>query len=583
MLYYLRNGWSLIKESFDFLREGYQCNLFGDYLNAYLKALAQYLNQFRFRLSTMSKKHDSLNGLQPRIKGLHDLLPEDLNYSYSILIPLENPSSKRLKSCLLSACIQTPKRFEILIGCKETCSDKCLEVIQDVDALHPGRIQFCNFNNTNNEPLLNLLAQKSQMNFLLFVDQEDWIRTDLLYRYEQCLRAFDDRGKVIVTCSENTINDDDHFVPRSSQNKTMPTFPYLFQSTFSLRGVLIPKQLWTMVKGLRKEFEGAQTEDLYLRLDLAGGIFTSVPFNLYSRRKGNVHKEPFDKKAFIQSVEEYAHNKGLKWDFSDGDHQSYIHPKPQITKKHKIQVLIPFKDQKDMTLRCIASVQKQKDVDVIITAIDNRSHDHSIAIAIRELGGEVISIDEPFNYSRLNNQAVERSTKAKDCDLLLFLNNDVELEENAILEMVRWIDQPDIGMVGARLHFPDGRLQHGGIELDSYKFPDKLYYDHIEKFCTYNHMVKSRAACVVDGVTAACALIKKDLFLALGGFDEIWYPIANSDTNLAEKIKMKGLKCFYTPYAAGIHHESVSRKYILEDIDPSRWLHELVSKKRNVS
>jgi GT2 family glycosyltransferase len=81
---------------------------------------------------------------------------------------------------------------------------------------------------------------------------------------------------------------------------------------------------------------------------------------------------------------------------------------------------------------------------------------------------------------------------------------------------------------------------------------------------------------IVDAVTAACALVKRSLFIEVGGFDELCYPIAYSDTNLAVKIANKGFKNFYTPYARGVHHESVSRKLeSLEDVESSRWLHNL--------
>ena len=144
-------------------------------------------------------------------------------------------------------------------------------------------------------------------------------------------------------------------------------------------------------------------------------------------------------------------------------------------------------------------------------------------------------------------------------------------------EMSRWIDQPQIGMVGCRLHYPDGSLQHGGVDIYSRGPITRMTWEHIERFSTFDKTMNlTKRIRIMKAVTAACAMVKRQTFLDVGGFDEVWYPIAYSDTNLAVKLTMKGLKCLYTPYAVGIHHESVSRSCDnIEDYENSRWLHQL--------
>jgi GT2 family glycosyltransferase len=148
------------------------------------------------------------------------------------------------------------------------------------------------------------------------------------------------------------------------------------------------------------------------------------------------------------------------------------------------------------------------------------------------------------------------------------------LESDALAEMLRWVDQPGIGMVGCRLNYPNGRLQHGGVRLVS-RDTRGLQWEHIEKHRTFDELNETKSLHICDAVTAACAMMKRKLFLDVEGFDEIWYPIGYSDTNMATKIKARGLKCFYTPYAVGVHHESVSRKSSIEDFESSVWLHRL--------
>jgi len=189
------------------------------------------------------------------------------------------------------------------------------------------------------------------------------------------------------------------------------------------------------------------------------------------------------------------------------------------------------------------------------------------------MGVEVLKIAEPFNFSRLNNLALERSKVSDEFDSVLFMNNDVELESGALLEMARWIDQPKVGCVGARLHYPNGTIQHAGVLLQQRTPYDELIWIHVDGGQHPDRMALGALSRVCDAVTGACLLIKKSIFREVGGFDAVNYPIAYSDTDLCSRLRQKGLFSFYTPYATGVHHESLSRKFnSIEDYEQSRWL-----------
>lgn len=581
MIKHLKKGWRLLRDSQTFLYQGLRKNLFKEYLNSFLANLTTHAGKFHHHLRHMTdNKHEYSKILKKRAKDLHSLLPNSHDFHYSILICLDNSSSAHLQSCLSSACSQSAPNYEILIGTKTPPSQHILAVIDEIKSIHPNLIHFFDLSNTpDNEHAYNYLARQAQGNYLLFLGQDDWIRPDLLYRYEQLLRTFSKRDRAVINCFEDKISKNDHFIPGSTSAKPPLQFPYIFQYPLSLNGMLIPKALWEQTGGLHNKFEGAEAEDLILRLDLAKAIFSIIPINLYSRRI-NSKGHTSNKDAFSQALKSYSERKGLNWTFEDGYLENTLRAIPQNIKAHKIQIILPFKEQKDLTLRCVASILKQKETNFKITAVDNGSQDLSIGSALQTLGVEVLRINEPFNYSRLNNLAVAHSKTSQDCDLVLFLNNDVELDENALEEMTRWIDQPEIGMVGARLHYPGGQLQHGGITLNKYRFPEHMWWEHTEKFLEFDEMMKTKKHAIVDAVTTACALIKKENFLKIGGFDEIWHPIAFSDTSLATKLGENGLKCFYTPYAFGVHHESITRKESIEDVENSRWLHQLLKDRK---
>lgn len=579
---YIKKLASLAKKYSRVLYRGFKQGLLSEYLYATSKILREHFSRAVAQLGTaLQTEEKKFAPYQKRIKGLHSLLPAASQFRYSILIPLKDSSFTHLKSCLDAVCAQTPPHFEVLIGTKQQLPHDAERVIAETTQSHPHIVKFFDLrDNWTETPVLNLLAEQAEGDYFLVVNPTDWIRPDLLYMYELVLRAASHPQRSVVYSSTNVITENGFTIPYSDSQRLPPSFPYVFKAPFDLRGLLIPKALWRETGGLDPTMHGARDTDLILRFDAAGATFHHIPISFYSRRKGTekwAGRNAADHPYLIRSLTAYTKAKGLDWHFEQGLTSHTVRAIPQNIPPHYIQVVIPYKDQKDLTLKCIASLKRQKGVRYHITAVDNNSEDRTIAEALRQEGAEVLRIDEPFNYSRLNNLAVERSNAASECDLVLLLNNDVELDEHAIAEMVRWIDQPHIGIVGARLHYPNGTLQHGGVRLLN-RTPNHHAWEHIEKERTFDKMEKTKAIAIVDAVTAACVLLKKSTYQAIGGFDEVHYPIACSDTNLAVKLKRKGLLALYTPYAKGIHYESVSRKQVLEDIETSLWLHELAAK-----
>jgi GT2 family glycosyltransferase len=342
---------------------------------------------------------------------------------------------------------------------------------------------------------------------------------------------------------------------------------------------MIPKTLYIESGGCRRECDGAQDFDLCLRLDLLDAKFMNVPFFLYAWRSHsqstakNTGNKNYAHHAGIHALTDYTTKKGLNWQITDGYSPTSYRAIPQSTTTPTVHAIMLFKDQKDITIKSIQSLIAQTNVHVLITAIDNDSTDLSIGNLLETMGVEVLRIEEPFNYSRLNNIAVTHSMY-KHKYPLLFINNDVILNPNAVKEMTRWVYEKNIGMVGCRLHYPDGTLQHGGVDLKADEPGNLMSWSHSECLLPFTRTSTAKITRTVDAVTAACSLIPYDVFTKVGGFDDIHYPIAFSDTNLAVKIRKAGFICIYTPYATGTHHESLSRsKYNIEDYEGSYWLH----------
>jgi GT2 family glycosyltransferase len=243
-----------------------------------------------------------------------------------------------------------------------------------------------------------------------------------------------------------------------------------------------------------------------------------------------------------------------------------------------VSVIIPTRNQLALLRTCVEGLARRDYPQVETIVVDNGSDDRATIdylAALERNGCKVLRIPGPFNFSRLNNAAVSEARG----DLLCFLNNDVEMVENDWLGLlVRQAVRDDLGAVGARLLYPDGTVQHAGVFTGigggaghGHRFQaedDAGYFD------------RARLPQQVSAVTAACLVVKRAKFLAVGGFDEVDFPVAFNDVDLCLKLNAHGWQSFYEPRAMLIHHESKSRGSDAAKSNRVRFAGELAALKR---
>lgn len=517
---------------------------------------------------------EHLSKIHRKSLSLHSTLPHSVNYHYSFIFMIDDPHPKRFQKMLESVFLQTAKQMEVLLGCNGEPSPEILKIIEGYEKKQPVPFRKFEFSKQPSSRLINQLIGKARGNILLFADPECWLRPDMLYRYEQTLHLLENPEKIILHSSEYQTNERGELSLKFGYSPSHGFHPpYLF-TTHVPACFLLFKKAWNDIGGLQEDSEGAHFYDLFLRLIANGMEIKKICLPLSAKQKHLPEEYQPNSLAAINSLQAYVQSLNLRWTICEGSISGTLRAIPSLEGVPCVHAIIPFKNQKALTIASVNSLKKQNGVDLRITAIDNQSEDLSIATELEKMGVEVIRIEEPFNFSRLNNLAVKQSAIGKECPLLFFMNNDVEMDENALLEMCRWIDQPQIGIVGCRLSYPNGLLQCGGIDLDDELASWQLVFNMTESRLPYEKLSFQRTLRIADAITGAATLIKKSTFLEVGGFDELWYPITFSDVNLIEKIKARGLKAFYTPYATGIHHESMSRTVnFLEDYESSYWLH----------
>jgi hypothetical protein len=162
--------------------------------------------------------------------------------------------------------------------------------------------------------------------------------------------------------------------------------------------------------------------------------------------------------------------------------------------------------------------------------------------------------DQPFNYSVINNAA------ARQCDspLLLFLNDDTSvIAADWLQSMVELVVRPEVGVAGAKLLYPNGRIQHAGVVMGLYEncgHAFKALDGSSSHYFDFSDIIRN-----VSAVTGACLLTKAEAFWRVGGFEETDFAVAFNDVDLCLKIGALGLRVLYTPHALLYHHEAFSK------------------------
>jgi GT2 family glycosyltransferase len=174
----------------------------------------------------------------------------------------------------------------------------------------------------------------------------------------------------------------------------------------------------------------------------------------------------------------------------------------------------------------------------------------------------VVDRPGPFNFSALSNEGARLTATP----LLVFLNNDIEMiNGNWLKPLVRWAMQPDIGVVGAKLLFPGGTIQHAGVVVGLGGIGGHMYRKQPSDARGY--LGELRVPHEVTAVTAACIAIERGKFEAIGGFDAENLPVELNDLDLCLRMAERGWSNLWTPESVLYHHESASR---LVGLSPSK-------------
>lgn len=232
-----------------------------------------------------------------------------------------------------------------------------------------------------------------------------------------------------------------------------------------------------------------------------------------------------------------------------------------ITAAPLVSLIIPTKNGKELVKACIESIlNKTSYMSFEILLVDNNSDESDSLEYFAHLNQHpkitLLKYPHPFNYSAINNFAVNYAKG----EIVALVNNDIEvITPEWLTYMVGHVMRHDIGCVGAKLLYPDDRVQHAGVVMGygggaghAHKYFPRYHSGYLNRLAATGNF---------SAVTAACLLVKKSDYLAVGGLNENDLTIAFNDVDLCLKVLELGRRNLYCAEAELYHHESVSRGY----------------------
>ncbi|TKC91778.1 glycosyltransferase family 2 protein [Trinickia terrae] len=326
------------------------------------------------------------------------------------------------------------------------------------------------------------------------------------------------------------------------------------------------KRLLDEIGGFRVGFEGSQDYDLALRcLERIGTeAIVHIPRVLYHWRvhaastSASGEAKPYALLAGERALNEHFARQGIDGS-AEAVPRGYRARYRLPEQRPLVSLIIPTRNGVKLLRQCIDSILKKTAYSPYeIIVIDNGSDEKATLDYLRSLSNteniRVIRDDRPFNYSALNNMAISSANG----EIVGLINNDIEvITETWLDEMVSLAIQPGVGAVGAKLLYPDERIQHAGVVTGLGGVAN-----HAHKFLprnSYGYFCRSAIISSFSAVTAACLIVRKAIYQQVGGLNEIDLAVAFNDVDFCLRVRDAGYRNVWTPYAELFHHESATR------------------------
>ncbi|MEG0762461.1 MAG: glycosyltransferase family 2 protein [Oscillospiraceae bacterium] len=471
----------------------------------------------------------------------------------SVCVPLFNTSQEYLQEMVSALLGQSCNKWELC--CADASSDDQRRLF--LEALHDSRIKYIKVENKGIGANTNAAAKLASGEYLALLDHDDVLSPNAIY--EMSKTAYDTKAKFIY--SDEALFTTDIKKPIVGHFKPCFAPDYLNCCNYICHFSAFTKELFWSVGGFDSACDGSGDHDLFLKLSEQAQP-VHIPKVLYYWRvhegstSGGTSAKPYVTTAAIRAISNHLERIDVDGVVTEGLSQSTYKVEYVIKGTPLVSIIIPNKDHIDDLDKAIKSILEKTDYKnyEIIIIENNSENDETFAYyANLPQKCKVEYYNGSFNFSAINNFG----RKYANGDYLLLLNNDVEIINDAWLrEMLSLCVQKNVGIVGAKLYYADDTVQHAGVITGL-----GGYAGHSHKYAVRSsggYMFRLNTVQDFSCVTAACLMVKANVYDEVGGMDEK-FTVAFNDVDFCLRVRDKGYRVLYTPYAQLYHYESKSR------------------------
>jgi GT2 family glycosyltransferase/glycosyltransferase involved in cell wall biosynthesis len=527
-------------------------------------AVAADWRQVVFRHYRASFTQDMLDAIRARIEAIP--APPLI----SVLMPTCNASEPMLREMIDSILRQWYPHWELCIADDGSAAPRVRAMLEEYRERDARVRPYFGTVTSGPSHAMNRALDMAAGDFVVLLNHDDMLEEQALFRVAEAV--LDDApdmlysDEVLVAEDGATVLD---FVLR-------PTFSPEYLRSHPYIGHLIGfrASLLRELGGVDEKLRISQDYDLILRASEKSETIVHIPEILYRWRihggsAGHemIHRVMESSSAILRRHLQRCGEEGV---VSEGQGFNFFDVRYPLTPDLKVAILIPTKNHADLVRACIESIERTVgDIDHEIVLIDHESDDPDSLSCFDSLRSRVtlLRYSGPFNFAAINNWAVAQLDGSHTH--YLFCNNDIEaIEPGWLQRMLELGQKADVGIVGAKLYYPDGKtIQHAGVVVACCGVAENLGRYRLTSDAPVDLGYMGSLICnrEVSAVTAACMLIRGTLFKEIGGFDEA-IAVGYGDVDLCLRAGRRGYRTLFCAHAKLLHHESFTRGR--SDVDP---------------
>lgn len=476
----------------------------------------------------------------------------------SLICVAFNTSEEYFKELLSSVLNQTYTHFELIVVDVSTAGSTTVKNV--LARYNDDRIRVVKAENKSIAENTNVGIAVAQGDYIAFIDHDDVIEPDALYWYAHEIRQHPQVD--LLYCDEDKLQDGRYVWPvfKPAFNKDL-----LYSYNYVTHMLMVSRHALKQVDLSEADVSGAQDYDLTLKCVEVARDIRNVSHMLYHWREhpgstsANAQSKPYAVEAGRLALQRHFDRMNLPAKVESLPAMFRYRVRYEHTDEPKVSIVIPTKDHIDLLRACLTSVIEKttyRNYEIIIAennSVEPQTFTYYDELEQRHDNVRVVKWPgKGFNYSAICNYGASFASG----EIFLFLNNDTEvIEPEWMTSMVGFFARPDVGMVGAKLLYHDGLVQHGGVWVS----PNGC--DYINQRCGaaelgYMETLQHPFDCAA--ITGACQMIRREVFEQINGFDEDLAVVLN-DVDLCMKSNATGYLTVFDADALLYHNEFSSR------------------------